>query len=165
MVFGSFLLTGCSKEQATDQIDEQTADTVYVLKQSNGASAWEVMEVTLPENNASENGNSNRGQSAHAHGDYTGFSGSITVSFSGTENNGGAHGTAEVRQVAGPFEAHYILETTSMVVNGNEAIYGGIITEVITNTFPIMPPPPPPPPCPTFPNCPPPPPPPALAST
>jgi hypothetical protein len=154
MSFGFILFTACSKEEATDQIEEQTSDMVYVLKQANGVSAWEAIEVNLSENNSSGNGDFSRSQSAHAHGDYTGFGGGLTISFSGTENNGGAHGSAEVRQTGGPFEAHYILETTSMVVNGNEAIYGGVITEVITNTFPT---PPPPPPCPTFPNCPPPP--------
>ena len=155
MTFGLILVTGCSKEGTSDQIEQQETQTDYVLKQSNGAFVWEAIEVDLPMDNATTAGNHARGESAHAHGDYTGFGGSTTISFSGTENNGGAHGSAEVWQAGGPFEAHFAMETTSMVVDGNYAIYGGVITEVFVNTFP---PPPPPPPCPTFPNCPPPPP-------
>jgi hypothetical protein len=163
MTFGFLLLTGCSKEETTDQIPEQTTDMVYVLKQSNGTVAWEAMEVNLLKNNSSGDENTNRSNSAHAHGNYTAYGGSTTITFSGTENNGGTHGSAEFRQVAGPYEVHLIMETASVAVNGNEAIYGGIITEVITDTFPTLPPPPPPPPCPTFPNCPPPPPPPSCS--
>jgi|TARA_R110002051_G_scaffold8316_1_gene35018 hypothetical protein len=154
MAFSFILFTACSTQDAIDQIEEESSDVVYVLKQANGASNWEAMEVDLSQSNSLNNRDFSRGQSEHAHGDYTGFGGSTTISFSGTENNGGAHGSAEVHRTFGPFEAHYILETTSVVVDGNEAIYGGIITEVIVNTFPL---PPPPPPCPTFPNCPPPP--------
>ena len=149
LMFGSVLLTSCSKEETTDQIEQQTTDVVYVLKQSNGVGTWEATQVNLLDNNSTGNGDADRTQSAHAHGDYTGFGGGVTINFSGTENNGGTHGSAEVRQVGGPFEAHYILATTSVVVDGTEAIYGGIITEVIVNTFPPPPPPPfgPPPPC------------------
>lgn len=143
MVLGSVILTGCSKEQATDQIEDQTADSVYVLKQSNNGMVWEAMEVEASNNNPIENGDNSRSQSTHTHGEYTGFGGGTTITFSGTQNNGGAHGSAEVRQVSGPFEAHYILETTSVVVDGNEAIYGGVITDVLVNTFPSPPPPPP----------------------
>jgi hypothetical protein len=143
MSFGLILVTGCSKEGTSDQIEQQATKIDYVLKQSNGTSAWETIEVDLPMENASTAGNYARGESAHAHGDYTGFGGGTTISFSGTENNGGAHGSAEVWQASGPFEAHYIMETTSMVVDGNYAIYGGVITEVFVNTFPPPPPPPP----------------------
>ena len=57
---------------------------------------------------------------------------------------------------------HIKLETASVVILGddnNEAVYGGLITEVIENTLPPPPPPPPPPPAPPGANPPPPPPP------
>ena len=152
---------GCAKEETTPtDVDYQQLEepgSVWIINNDSDSPTWEVISLDeLPSNSSSSA--TTRSNSAHAHGDYTGFGGSVTISFSGTENNGGTHGSAEIRQVWGPFEAHVILETTSVVVDGNEAIYGGVITEVIVNTFPL---PPPPPPCPTFPNCPPPPPPPA----
>lgn len=138
MSFGLLLFTACSKEEDNNQNAEQAVDSVLVLKENNGTLVWETMEVKN-----STNENQGRANSAHTHGDYTGFGGGVTISFSGTENNGGAHGSAEVRQESGPFVAHYLLETTSVVVEGNYAIYGGIITEVLVNSFPPPPPPPP----------------------
>ena len=146
-----FLLTACSKEDSNEQITEQISDSVYVLKVSNGVPTWESVTIENEEAEATGPVVTNRGNSSHTHGDIAGWS-----AFSGTQNNGGAHGSAVIET---PY-LHIILETTSVAVIGtdqNEAIYGGLITEVIFNNIP---PPPPPPPCPTFPNCPPPPPPP-----
>ena len=155
MSLGLFVLVGCAKEETTQSaVDYQQVEepaSVWIMNNDSDSPTWEgVILDELP--SSSITSATTRSNSAHAHGDYTGYNGSVTISFSGTENNGGVHGSAEVRLTGGPFEAHYILETTSMVVDGNEAIYGGIITEVIVNTFP---PPPPPPGCPGAPYCPP----------
>ena len=149
MAFGFFLLTGCSKEDTADQIEEQTTDVVYVLRQTNENSIWEAVSVTNLDGDSDVDDTANRGNSAHTHGDIAGFS-----TFSGTQNNGGAHGSAVIHI---PNQIHIILETSSVALvgaNENEAVYGGVVSEVIFNNIP---PPPPPPPCPTFPNCPPPP--------
>ncbi len=145
MSLGILLFSSCSKEETEDQITEQTADSTYVLNNSNGTPTWEI--VTL--DNLEVIGTTNRGNSSHTHGSIEGFS-----TFNGTQNNGGAHGSAVIHI---PNQLHIVLETSSVAVigEGNEAIYGGLVTEVIYNNIP---PPPPPPPCPTFPNCPPPPP-------
>jgi len=145
---GIFFFTSCSKEESNDQFTEQTADSVYVLNHSNGTTTWEAISTDKLETNVTSN---NRGNSSHTHGNIAGFS-----TFNGTQNNGGSHGSAVIHI---PNQLHIILETTSVAVigaDGNEAIYGGLVTEVVFNNIP----PPPPPPCPTFPNCPPPPPPP-----
>ncbi len=149
MSLGLLFFASCSKEETPNQIIEQTTDSVYVLKHSNSTSTWETISIDKLETNVTSN---NRGNSSHTHGDITGFG-----SFDGTQNNGGSHGSAEIHF---PNQIHMLLETSSVAIigdNGNEAIYGGLITEVVFNN--ILPPPPPPP-CPTFPNCPPPPPPP-----
>ena len=144
------ILYGCSKEEVTLQMEE-SGD--YVFKVDGDNSAWEL--ITMEEPVTSSLVMRGNGNSAHTHGDYTAF-GTFHIIFNGTQNNGGAHGSATLMRSSGPFELNVVMETASVVVqNGNKAIYGGIITEVIVNTFPA---PPPPPPCPTFPNCPPPPP-------
>lgn len=140
------VLVGCAKEETTPTVaDNQQVEepgSVWTMNNDSDSPTWEVISLDeLPSNSSSSA--TTRTNSAHAHGNYTGFGGGTTISFSGTENNGGAHGSAEIHQVSGPFEAHYLLETTSMVVDGNYAIYGGIITEMIVNTFPSPPPPPP----------------------
>lgn len=140
------LMFGCAKEETTPtDVDYQQVEepgSMWIMNNDSDSPTWEVISLDkLPSNSSSSV--TTRSNSAHAHGNYTGFGGGTTISFSGTENNGGAHGSAEVHQVYGSFEAHYLLETTSMVVDGNYAIYGGIITEVIVNTFPSPPPPPP----------------------
>ena len=148
VALGLLVNIGCTKEQSADPKEgsENPQESFYVYNMGGETPGWELVSADAmqlsSEQNSAEKSNSN---SAHAHGNFTGFGGGTTISFSGTENNGGAHGSAEVIQTQGPFEAHYILETTSLVViNDGEAIYGGIITEVITNTFPNPPPPLPP---------------------
>jgi hypothetical protein len=133
-------MLGCSKSEEAN-LDEQ--DLVWVLNQKDQNLVWNSIEIDNSDNNETINDDFSRGNSSHTHGNYTGFGGGITIVFSGTENNGGAHGSAEILQEAGPFTAHYLMETTSVVVNDNYAIYGGTITEVLVNTFPPPPPPPP----------------------
>jgi hypothetical protein len=146
MALGLLVNIGCTKEQnaVPKEGSENPQESFYVYNMGGETPGWELVSADAmqlsSEQNSAEKSNSN---SAHAHGDYTGFGGGTTISFSGTENNGGAHGSAEVWQASGPFEAHYTMETTSMVVDDNYAIYGGVITEVFVNTFPPPPPPPP----------------------
>jgi len=85
------------------------------------------MEADVPIDYPSATGTYNRGQSAHAHGDYPG------VEFSGTQNNGGTHGSATLS--LGPFT--FTVDTECVMVEGNEAVYGGTITSR------VGPPPPP----------------------
>lgn len=113
MSISLIVLTGCSKEDSNEQIVETTSDLVWV---------YSLDGTLLTQETASTNvlpGRSNNGNSAHAHGDFPG------VEFSGTENNGGAHGSATVS--LGPWT--FTLETECVMVEGNEAVYGGTITE------------------------------------
>ena len=120
---------------------ETAGFSAYVLNLDGDSPVWKLTTLSSSD-------------SAHAHANIDGF-----VTFSGTQNNGGSHGSAEIETES----LHLILETTSVVLIGedeNQAVYGGLITEVIFNNVQPPPPPPPPPPCPAFPDCPPPPPPP-----
>ena len=129
MSFGLILVTGCSKEGTSDQIEQEksieTADVVLIYKADGTNSTWEAnfdgetMVYGNGSTTASTNGN--RGESAHTHGSTPYFT------FSGTQNNGGTHGSATVDLGF----ASWTLETECVMVEGNEAVYGGIITEAI----------------------------------
>lgn len=150
MTFAIIILFGCAKEEVTStslitdkqQVNE-TSSSAYVFNFDSDSPTWEVISLDeLPSSLTTSV--TTRSNSAHTHGDFTGYGGTTTITFSGTQNNGGSHGFAEVIQSFGPFLSHVVLETECVVViNENEAIYGGVITEVLENNFPSPPPPPP----------------------
>ena len=126
MTAGLILLTGCSKDDSVEQIEEQTVDHVYVLNQFNETSTWETMvldesleRTDLPNDNA------------HTDGYYmpTNRNG-MTITWSGTQNQNGTYGRAEFKQITPNFSLHFNLETECVTVYGNEAVYGGRITQV-----------------------------------
>lgn len=125
MSLSIFLFTSCSKEESPEQITEQTADSVYVFNLDGKSQTWET--ITIDELPSKSNVITNRGNgnSAHAHGNFPG------VVFSGTENNGGSHGSATAN--LGPWG--FTLETACIRVEGNEAIYDGIVTETTGPPF------------------------------
>lgn len=125
MSLGLFLFTSCSKEDSPDQITEQTADSVYVFNLDGNSQAWETMTIDDLPSKTDVTTNRVNGNSAHAHGDFP------NVVFSGTENNGGTHGTATLN--LGPWG--FALETACIRVEGNEAIYDGIVTETTGPPF------------------------------
>ena len=156
MSIGFLLLVGCSNENSDTQIDEQTNKLFNVHHFDGENLVWEEISLDEMKSKESKSGlvstTANKDNSVHAHGDFHGFGG--TISFSGTQNNGGTHGSAEIEITSGggPFggpsgTAHFILETTSVVmvnVAGEDgAVFGGIVTEVIVNTLPPPPPFPP----------------------
>lgn len=146
MAFALILAYGCQKQEtistAANQQTEESGTSVWVFNSNSDNPSWAVIQISELQG-SSTSSTLKKGNSAHTHGDLTGYGGSTTITFSGTQNNGGSHGSAEIFQVSGPFTAHYILETASVYVDGNEAIYGGIINEVLENSFPPPPPPPP----------------------
>lgn len=159
MALALVILVGCAKEEITtaalSTADQQVEESsVWVMNTDGDSPVWEAVTSDELQSTQSYSGSSatSRSNSAHTHGDLA-FN-VYSLSWSGTENNGGPHGSAIVEQTWSGGIAQFILETACVSVEGNEAVYVGIITEAINPP----PAPPPPPPCPSFPNCPPPPP-------
>lgn len=149
------LFTGCEKSDLTtteNQSVESEGISTYVLTFDGNVPQWEAIILSAEAIN-SNYGTLKQGNSAHTHGDFHGYGG--TISFSGTQNNGGTHGSAEIQISGLSGNLHIKLETASVVLageDGNEAVYGGLVTEVIENTIPQPPPRPgaPPPACDRF---------------
>ena len=130
-VLGVTLFTSCTKEESYQPLEEQTIDSVYVLNQFEGASAWETMLVDEAQNAAHRTYLINDGIDAHTDGYYVPTSrDAMTITWSGTQNGNSVRGGAEIRQATPNFSFHLVLETECVTVDGNQAVYGGTITQV-----------------------------------
>ncbi len=147
MSFGLLLLSSCSTEEltpTTSNLEESIPSYFVTSVSTNEGNVLETILFDPQETglvSAIERGS---GNSAHTHGEYS--MGGDSITFSGTENGGGIHGSAVYKTSNGTSSAHVILETICVwidPINTNEAIYAGVITEVIENTFPpvVFPPP------------------------
>ncbi len=132
MTLALVILFGCAKEETTTAIaDNQQVDesSVYVLNASGDSPTWEVISLDeLPSTQSSSGSATNRdnnGNSVHTHGSLG--PNSQPFVWSGTENNGGPHGSAYLE--FGPGQITMVTECIR--VEGNEAVYGGTITEFV----------------------------------
>lgn len=132
MSIGLLLLGGCSEENLVTQIEEQTGDLVYIFNINSENPVWEAIILDELESTQSisnyvstshNNGSHNNENSAHTHGDL----GPIIQEWSGTQNNGGVHGSASLLLFG---FSEVTMETECVMVEDNEAVYGGTITEI-----------------------------------
>ena len=127
MSIGLLLLGGCSKENLDTQIEEQTGDLVYVFNSNSENPVWEAIILDELESTQSISNyvstRENNGNSVHTHGDL----GPIIQEWSGTQNNGGVHGSASLLLFG---FSEVTMETECVMVEDNEAVYGGTITEI-----------------------------------
>lgn len=138
MSIGLLLIAGCSTENVEPQSEQQIEERVFVFNNNGEDSTWETNSLTdFHSKYSSSNIVTNRlnnGNSAHTHGSND--APPFTFNWSGTENNGGTHGSAIITQEMGPSVVTIIMETACVNVIGNEAVYGGLVIEVENNPFP-----------------------------
>lgn len=128
---GLILLIGCTKDDSLKQSELQTIDSVYVLNQLDGSSTWETMLIDELQNSAVRTYSKNDGDNAHTHGYYVpGSRDAMTITWSGTQNINGAYGSASIQQSTPHFSFHLVLETECVMVDGDQAVYGGTITQI-----------------------------------
>ena len=149
----AIIFSGCTEEELTteilhDQSIEAINYTGYTLNSNTGDYAYET--ITQPADYVHPPpGVVLRANSTNAHGNFNTATGNVSITFSGSQNNGGAHGSGEFRNsIPGVGTDHVLFDTRCLSVVGNSAVYSGIITEVLENTIPPPPPPPPPIPAP-----------------
>lgn len=125
MALALLVLVGCAKEETIptmadhQQVEESGA---FVLSLEGDNPVWEYVTLEEPVT-SSVSWRENEGNSGHMHGEII-YGGISMAVFSGTQNNGGAHGSATLN-IRG---RNFTLETECVMVEGNEAVYGGIIT-------------------------------------
>lgn len=131
---GLITLTGCSKDESNELTADQSIDSVYVSNQIDGTTIWEtISRDELP--GESDGTYSRVNGNAHTNGYFSLPSReTINITWSGTQNDGRFLGSAELEQSTPRYSFHFIMETECITVDGNEAVYGGIITEVIEIT-------------------------------
>lgn len=129
------LLTGCSKEASIDQFEEQNIDSVYVLNQLDGTTTWETMALNeLPKSTCTGSQNNSIWR-VKTNGYYMPSTrDAMTITWSGTQDESGYYGRAELKQISANHSLHFLLETECITVYGNEAVYGGVITQTIIHS-------------------------------
>lgn len=132
---GLFLLTGCSKDESFEQMEEQTIDSIYILNQIDGMTTIETTSIDLQTGTdftyTTDNGNGN-GQTTGA---YISMNRNAnTISWSGFTDETGSYGNAEVLLSSPGYSLRLQMVTECVTVDGNEAVYGGIVTQVLDSS-------------------------------
>lgn len=130
-----FLLTACSKDESfeTVEIENQTNEKVYVLDQSKAESNF----TPLNSVNNSEGGvNFSRRTDNSEYGFTSGlyqplYMDPTSLSWSGSRDESGSFGTVELQINRTNYNIHIVLEAECISVDGDTAMYGATIIDVI----------------------------------
>ena len=125
---GIILLTGCSKDDSLELIEEQSTNSVYVLYQLNETTPW----GTIVLDEFQRTTDFQNPVTAHTDGYYLPSSkDAMTITWSGTQRKDGSRkGRAELRQISPNINFHFILDTECLMAEANEAVYGGTIIQI-----------------------------------
>jgi hypothetical protein len=127
------ILLGCSKEELVEPEANQATDTYYVLEQKGDTYVWSTI-YREPKNNT---------QSVpRPSSDHVATSGAyisegrpfVDLTWCGFSDDTGTYGTAEIEVVAPTFSFHFIMGSPAIMGEGNEAVFEGIILEVLSKT-------------------------------
>ena len=132
ITLGLFLLTGCSKDDSVEQFEEQTNDIVFVSKQFNGDSFWEAVEIDVIDNTFPNSQTRDTKGYGFTHGLYNPPNRNpLLITWKGKKDESGYSGSAEIQMSTPSYSFHFIMETECVTVIDNEALYGGLITQVV----------------------------------
>ncbi len=132
MTFGLILLIGCSKDESFEPTEEQTIDSVYILKQIDGTTIWETTAIDGLTGKNFNYPTDDHNLYGHTNGAFMpAYRDEVIITWSGTEDGTGTRGSAELQMSTPAYSFHFILETECVTVDGDAAVYGGIIVEVV----------------------------------
>lgn len=128
-ILSTVFITSCQKEE-TQEPDQQTTETIdaWLFNSTDGSVVKKTINVIDLRSNSAIN-EREQTNSAHTHGSFSNAGKSVT--WTGTQNNGGTHGSAIVTLNFANPAIVLTLETECVMVEGNEAVYGGTITEAL----------------------------------
>ena len=129
---GLFLLTGCSKDDSLELIEPKSANSIYVLDQNMDQANFNTIEIDNFQAEAKLITTTERSGFGHTSGFYEpALRNPVTLSWSANSDDSGSYGTAELKISTPSYSMHFIMETECITVDGNTAMYGAIITEVV----------------------------------
>lgn len=141
MTAGLILLTGCSKDESFETTEEQTANSIYVLEQNNGQAMFRTIAIEPFQSGENFTTTTDNSEFGHTSGLFAPTNrDAVILSWSANRDETGTYGNAEL-QMSGPnYSMHIVMETECITVDGDTAMYGAIITEVVElsgNTPPL----------------------------
>ncbi len=135
IAIGIVLLTACSKDESLEQTELQTTDSVYILNHFDETSNLETMVLDSPQNGVNYASELNISYRDHTDGLFMSAPQyGMTLQWTGTQTEHGPSGSAEFKQITPYINLHFKMKTECISIEGNEAVYGGTITQVISAT-------------------------------
>jgi hypothetical protein len=132
IAIGSFLLTACSKDESFEPIDEQTNDVIYVLEQNQELGTFSTVAIDDFSSGTNFIATTDNSEYGHTSGLYQPmYRDPVVLSWTGDLDESGSFGTAELLISRTNYSIHVIMQAECISVDGNMAMYGGIITEVL----------------------------------
>jgi hypothetical protein len=129
---GLFLLTACSKDESFEQIDGQSNDLIYVLEQNNEQGTFTTMEIDNFQGGVNSTRTTDHGDLGYTSGLYEPmFQDPVILSWSANKDETGTYGNAELQISRPNYNIHILMETECISLDGDTAMYGAIITEVL----------------------------------
>ena len=131
IALGLMLLTACSKEESVTPIEPQMLDSVFVIDQ-NGGFDFEPMNVENSIQEVTTTDKESGTRFGFSEGLYQpSFRDPVILSWSGSTDSNGNYGVAELEIRKPSYTLHVKMQTACVVVDGNKAVYSGLITEVL----------------------------------
>jgi hypothetical protein len=129
------ILLGCSQEELVEPVSnqDQAIDTYYVLEQKGENYIWST--ITRKPEGKTDDIPIPSTPSIATNGAYISEGRPyVDLTWCGFSDETGVYGTAEVQVIAPTFSFHFIMGSPAIVGEGNEAVFEGMITEVISKT-------------------------------
>ena len=130
---GFLILTGCTTDETIESMEELTANSMYVLERNTNQTTFKSIDL----DNSQRSANTldflvNEDEFGHTSGLFIPFKNNGTVlSWSANKDETGTYGTAELQLATRMYNMHIMMETECITIEGNAAVYGGIITQVV----------------------------------
>jgi len=132
IALGIFLFTSCSKDESLEQTEDQTSNLIHVLEQNLEQDSFRTIEIDNFTGGINYTATTRDNDFAHCSGLYMPGNRDATIlSWSGNRDNTGTYGYAELQITKPSYSLHIVMETECITLDGNKAVYGAIITDVI----------------------------------
>ena len=130
IVAGIALLTGCSKDETNEIIQNETNQEVLVVNQIDGTSQYEALpnDAQYLDFNAADNKAGSL--EASTEGAFIPpYKNAMTITWDGVHNANAIYGQAEMKQESPNSNFIFSITTECVIAVGNEAVYGGVINK------------------------------------